>query len=102
MLMRQIAAEEAEHGIRANAVGIGWVAPHDMDHYRAMLRNPSLATPTTQGEMLNVLLAQIMDIVRLQRPGTLQESGNVFAFLASDQASYITGQTILLDGGATL
>jgi len=32
----------------------------------------------------------------------LTEAGNLFAFLASDQAAYITGQSIAPDGGATL
>ena len=31
-----------------------------------------------------------------------EEAGNLFAFLASDQASYITGQTIDFDGGMSL
>jgi enoyl-[acyl-carrier-protein] reductase (NADH) len=36
------------------------------------------------------------------RPATLEEAGDLFAYLASDQASYVTGQSILLDYGATL
>jgi Enoyl-[acyl-carrier-protein] reductase (NADH) len=43
---------------------------------------------------------QIMEMV--PRPTTLEEAGDLFANLASDQASYVTGQSILLDYGATL
>lgn|GEM_PF-3134623 len=47
-----------------------------------------------------MLLNQIMEMV--PRPATLEEAGDRFAYLASDQASYVTGQSILLDYGATL
>jgi glucose 1-dehydrogenase len=40
--------------------------------------------------------------IPLGRPGTADEIATVFAFLASDDASYITGQTIFACGGLTL
>ncbi len=38
----------------------------------------------------------------LGRGGTVEETGKLIAFLASDDASFITGQTIVIDGGASL
>jgi len=40
--------------------------------------------------------------IPLRRPGQPQEIANMIVFLASDAASYITGQTIAVDGGPTL
>ena len=40
--------------------------------------------------------------IPLKRLGTIEELGNLVLFLASDECSYITGQTIVIDGGSTL
>ena len=56
----------------------------------------------TQMEMTRAILDQMEGLVRFHRPGTLEERGNLAAFLASDHASYLTGQIIDFDGGATL
>ena len=44
-------------------------------------------------------MARVMSRTPLQRVGTPEEIGNIVAFLASDKASYITGETIYADGG---
>ena len=41
----------------------------------------------------------VLDQQSLKRRGTPEDVGNLVVFLASDAASFITGQTILIDGG---
>ena len=76
-MMRGLALELGPHGITANAVAPGWIATsaEEIDH--------GTATP-------------------LGRSGTPEEIGEVVAFLASDRASYLTGQSIVVDGGNTI
>ena len=46
-----------------------------------------------------VVLPQILAQISLGRAGAPREIGTVAAFLASDDASYLTGQSIFVDGG---
>jgi NAD(P)-dependent dehydrogenase (short-subunit alcohol dehydrogenase family) len=73
----------APYGIRVNAVGPGTIA------------TPMAAAVGTQGDAL----ARILSRTPLGRLGRPEEIASVVAFLASDDASYITGQTIFADGG---
>ncbi|MEL7183821.1 MAG: SDR family NAD(P)-dependent oxidoreductase [Pseudomonadota bacterium] len=73
----------APHGIRVNAVGPGSI---DTEMMAAVNANPEA-------------YARAMSRTPLKRPGTAREIGDVVAFLASDKASYITGETIYVDGG---
>jgi NAD(P)-dependent dehydrogenase (short-subunit alcohol dehydrogenase family) len=84
-LTRQMAAEWGPHGIRANAVAPG------------LIDTPMLTmTPSTpEGR------AFIDARVPLGRVGQPEEIAAVIAFLASDEASYVTGATLLADGGVT-
>ena len=97
-LIRQLAAEEARHGIRCNDVGISVIIDGSLED---ALSGVALV-PAPLGERAAELLGQLRDRARLGRAGTPREAGNLFAFLASDQASYITGQSIAIDGGMTL
>ena len=44
----------------------------------------------------------IENAIPMKRMGTIEEIGELAAFLASDEASYITAQGIVIDGGSTL
>jgi NAD(P)-dependent dehydrogenase (short-subunit alcohol dehydrogenase family) len=86
-ITRTIAIEQAQHGITANAVAPG---PTETELFRK-------GSPAgSEGEAR--YLAQI-PIARLGRP---HEIAAAIAFLTSDSASFITGQTLFVDGGASL
>ncbi len=73
----------APHNIRVNAVGPGSI---DTEMLAGVNANPEA-------------MKMVMSRTPLQRIGTPREIGDVVAFLASDKASYITGETIYVDGG---
>jgi NAD(P)-dependent dehydrogenase (short-subunit alcohol dehydrogenase family) len=84
-LLRQITLEEAKNGIRANGVGPGVI--------EAGMVLPMLSTPA------KALLDYAVDITPLKRSGTDIEVAEAVLFLASNRASYITGQMLMVDGG---
>jgi glucose 1-dehydrogenase len=85
-LTRTLALEYAARGIRVNGLGPGaTVTPIN----RAWIDDP-------------VKREQVESHIPMARAGSADEMGGVAAFLASDDAAYITGQTIFVDGGLTL
>jgi glucose 1-dehydrogenase len=85
-LTRTLALEYAGRGIRVNGVGPGaTVTPIN----RAWIDDPDKRR-------------QVEEHIPMQRAGDADEMAGVTAFLASDDAAYITGQTIFVDGGLTL
>jgi glucose 1-dehydrogenase len=85
-LTQTLALEYAGQGIRVNAVGPGaTVTPIN----RAWIDDP-------------VKRAMVESHIPMGRAGTAAEMAGVTCFLASDDAAYITGQTIFVDGGLTL
>lgn len=86
-LTRTIAIEQAAYGITANAVAPG---PTETELFRT--NNP----PGSEGE------ARYLKQVPMGRFGQPAEIAAVVAFLASDDAGFMTGQTVFVDGGASL
>ena len=85
-MTRTLALEYARRGIRVNGVGPGaTITPIN----RAWTDDP-------------VKMDIVSSHIPLGRAGTADEMAGVCAFLASDDAAYITGQTIFVDGGLTL
>jgi len=85
-LTRTLALEYAGRGIRVNGIGPGaTVTPINED----WVNDPKKR-------------AEVAEHIPLGRVGTAQEMAAVTAFLASDDAAYITGQTLFVDGGLTL
>ncbi len=85
-LTRTLALEYAGRGIRVNGIGPGaTVTPIN----RAWVDDPEKR-------------AMVEMHIPMGRAGTSEEMAGVTAFLASDDAAYITGQTIFVDGGLTL
>jgi glucose 1-dehydrogenase/3-oxoacyl-[acyl-carrier protein] reductase len=82
-LTRNMSAEMTPLGIRVNCVHPGLI---DTDMTAWVMKSP---------EILPLVLAQIS----LGRAGQPREIGHVVAFFASDEASYLTGQSIHVDGG---
>ena len=79
------AIELAQYNINVNAIAPGLIE-----------------TPGTQELMNSVERFAFSKIVPLKRNGTPEDIANIAVFLASDESSYITGQTITVDGGYTI
>lgn len=84
-MTRTLALEYAKHNIRVNAIGPGATATPI---------NPWASDPEAK--------AEVEKHIPLRRAGTPEEMAAVTAFLASNEAAYITGQTLFVDGGLTL
>jgi len=92
MLTRSMAVDFGAMGLRVNAVAPGFIDTrmaltetgaheHEMDDFKAHYIEAGR--------------------IPLRRPGTPEDCAGAFVFLLSDQARYITGQTICVDGGLT-
>jgi len=86
-LTKSAAYEWAHAGVRVNAVAPGWIASSGMDTY---------------GGMTRALIPQLKKHVPLGRIGVEAEVSAVICFLLSPAASFVTGITVPIDGGAPL
>ena len=80
-MTKSVAGEVASRGITANCIAPGFIG-----------------TPMTENLPDNVKQA-MLDRIPMKRMGTPQDIANVVAFLASDEAAYVTGQTLNVNGG---
>lgn len=87
------AREVAEYGITVNAILPGYIQTPMTDDI-AKQSSPNDPGATTTGIQKAVPLGK--------RLGTIEEVGNLAAFLVSDESSYITGTPVVIDGGSTL
>jgi NAD(P)-dependent dehydrogenase (short-subunit alcohol dehydrogenase family) len=84
-LVRNLAAEFGPMGVRVNAIAPGLVRT---DFARALWENPDI-------------LKRVTSVAALKRIGEPRELAGAAIFLASDAASFVTGQTLIVDGGST-
>ena len=84
-LTRMLAIEWAEHGVRVNAVAPG-----------AVVTASRAAMPATPGHA-----EKRMARIPLKKLCSVEEVAGAVSYLASPQASYITGHTLVIDGGVT-
>jgi 3-oxoacyl-[acyl-carrier protein] reductase len=93
-MVRQIAREEGGNDVRANIVSLGSIdiGMGSAESDRSMVKGISPA-------QWDIMLRQIPLGNRL---GSGEELASAVVYLASDQASYVTGQTIMVDGGLSL
>ena len=91
-LTKCLAVEYASRNIRVNCTQLGY-ARTPMVEKMAVESNP--ADPESA-------IADIAKAVPMQRLAKPTEVGELFAFLGSDEASYLTGSQVVIDGGSTL
>ena len=87
-LTRQLAAEGAAVGIRVNSISPGTV------------RSPATEAILAAGD--DSPLAAMVAATAERRPGEPEEIVNAALFLASDEASYVNGVDLPVDGGASV
>ena len=83
-MLRPIAAEVARHGVTVNAVSPGYIATEML------------------GEIDPAGLEATLRIIPMRRYGKPEDIAAAMAFLASDEAGYITGQVLRVNGGMSM
>ena len=89
---KALAAELVKDDIRVNAIMPGYIRTPMVDKM-ANMTNPKKPESVIDG---------IAAAIPMKRLGTIEELGELTAFLASEESSYITAQGIVIDGGSTL
>ena len=96
-LSKSVAREMGRYGLRLNVVCPGLIVPPDTE---------SISSESMWNQMRDIFTDDVLERVRrnytLRRMGTAQEIANAVVFLASDAASFITGQTLSVSGGYTM
>ncbi len=85
-LTKSLASEWAPHNIRVNAIAPGYM--------NTAMASPFFEDPAYGGVWINA--------IPMKRPGEPEELGPAAVFLASEASSYVTGATVVVDGGYTV
>lgn len=86
LMMKSIAQEVAEHRIRVNSIAPGAI--------KTRINRDAWETEAARNRLL--------ELIPYNRLGEVSDIGRTAVWLASDQADYVTGATIIVDGGMTL
>jgi enoyl-[acyl-carrier protein] reductase III len=86
--VRYMALEFAPHGVNVNAVNGGLIESDSLDYFYSVPGIPPIST--------------VVSKIPKRRAGTQQEVADTVAFLLSASAEYITGQSIVVDGGLSI
>jgi glucose 1-dehydrogenase len=86
LLMKSIAQEYAGHKIRINSIGPGAI--------KTPINRAAWETPEAEKKLL--------ELIPYQRVGVVEDIGAAAVWLASDDADYVNGITLFVDGGMTL
>jgi NAD(P)-dependent dehydrogenase (short-subunit alcohol dehydrogenase family) len=89
-LTRNLALDYAPYNIRVNAICPGWVRTALVQGWFDQQVDPRAAED------------RVLSFQPLQRMGTPEEIANFVAFVASDEASFITGAELVIDGGMSI
>ena len=89
-ITKNMAIDYAPYGVRANVICPGWIATPLVEDWFSQQEDPEAARKYIYGQH------------PLGRIGTIEECGHLAAFIASDDAAFITGARFDIDGGVTL
>jgi L-fucose dehydrogenase len=89
-MTKNMAIDFAPDGIRVNVICPGWIQTPLVEDWFGQQKDPAAARKYIYGQH------------PLGRIGTIEECGYLAAFLASDEAAFITGTVVDIDGGITL
>ena len=89
-MTKNMAIDYAPHGVRSNVICPGWIATPLVEDWFSQQEDPEAARKYIYGQH------------PLGRIGTIEECGHLAAFIASDDAAFLTGARFDIDGGVTL